>query len=99
MVVEMTISTISESSSFDIVFNNTHDSRFYINSGLEQRLNLDSLKTAILNKTVTLHLAKLPIGTSHHISRLAVDDDILFTEFDYYGRKKTQRGPKAHLHI
>lgn len=81
-VVEMTITSISEGSTFDIVFENTYNSRFYINRGLEQGLNLESLKTAVLNKTVTLHLAKLPIGTSHHISQLAVGDDILFTEFD-----------------
>ena len=76
------VSKISEGSSYDIVFHNPDGDFYYINRGLEQGLNLDSLNAKILNKTVTLHLAKLPLGTSHHISQLAVGEEVLFTEFD-----------------
>lgn len=81
-VMDTTIIDISEGSTFDIVFKNASNDRFYINRGLEQGLNLDSLKQNVLNKTVTLHLAKLPIGTSHHIAQLEVNEQVLFTEFE-----------------
>lgn len=79
----VTINSIKEGSSYDIIFFSNSGDRFYINRGLEQGLNLDSLKAKVLNKTVTLHLAKVLGGmaTSEHISQLAVKDDILFTEF------------------
>ena len=53
------VSKISEGSSYDIVFHNPDGDFYYINRGLEQGLNLDSLNAKILNKTVTLHLAKV----------------------------------------
>lgn len=75
------ITEISERSGFDIVFNKGSKEQFYINRGLENGLNLDSLNANILNKTVTLHLQKLFFGTSNHIAQLAIDDEIIFTEF------------------
>ena len=81
-VVSTKVVKVLEGSSYDIVFRNAHNDGFYINRGLEQGLNLDSLRNNVLNKTVTLHLAKLPIGTSSHISQLEIDGEILFTEFD-----------------
>ena len=81
-VVESRIVEVLEGSSYDIVFRNAHSDGFYINRGLEQGLNLDSLRSNVLNKTVTLHLAKLPVGTSSHISQIEVDGQVLFTEFD-----------------
>ena len=66
----------------DIVFHDDGTDFYYINRGLERGLNLDSLKTKVLNKTVTLHLAKVLSGiTSEHISQLAIGDEIIFTEF------------------
>jgi len=47
-----------------------------------QDLNLDSLKTKVLNKTVTLHLPKLLFGTAEHIAQMALGDEIIFTEFN-----------------
>jgi hypothetical protein len=75
---------ITEGPSFDIVLHNEEGERYYINRGLEQGLNLDSLNTEVLNKTVTLHLANIIGGsvTSSHISQLAINDKIIFTEFD-----------------
>ena len=88
-VVDTEIINVIEGSTYDIVFKSPYQDSFYINRGLEQGLNLDSLRNKVLNKTVTLHLAKLPLGTSHHISQLAVGEEVLFTEFDWNGRKET----------
>ena len=83
VVVNVKITKISEGSSYDIVFHDDGTDFYYINRGLERGLNLDSLKTKVLNKTVTLHLAKIMGGiTSEHISQMAVGDDIIFTEFE-----------------
>ena len=81
-VIEVTIKKITEESSYDIVFHDTGTDYYYINRGLEQGLNLETLNAKVLNKTVTLHLPKLLIGTSEHIAQIAIGDDIIFTEFD-----------------
>ncbi|AUP79886.1 hypothetical protein C1H87_14705 [Flavivirga eckloniae] len=79
-----TITRIAEGSSYDIVFNDAQGDRYYINRGLERGLNLDSLNTKILNKKVTLHLAKVLGGfvTSEHISQMTIENDIIYTEFN-----------------
>ena len=82
VVQTITVAKITEGTSNDIVFHDTGTDFYYINRGLEQGLNLDSLKRKVLNKTVTLHLAKVLSGiTSEHISQLAIGDEIIFTEF------------------
>jgi fucose 4-O-acetylase-like acetyltransferase len=83
-IVTATISKIIEESSYDIVFVDKGGDRYYINRGLEQGLNLQDLNASVLNKTVTLHLAKILGGmaTSEHIAQLAVNDNIIFTEFN-----------------
>ena len=69
----MKITKITEGPSYDIVFHDDGTDYFYINRGLEHGLNLDSLNAKVLNKTVTLHLAKIMGGiTSEHISQLVV---------------------------
>lgn len=74
---------ITEGSSSDIVFQDAGEDYYYINRGLERGLNLDSLKNKVLNKTVTLHLAKILGGiTSEHISQLTVENEVIFTEFN-----------------
>lgn len=77
------ITQITEGTSFDIVFTDIKGDRFYINRGIERGLNLDSLNANVLNKSVTLHLAKILGGLviSEHISQLEVDKKIIFTEF------------------
>ncbi len=79
-----TIVSISEGTSHDIVFKDAQSDYYYINRGLERGLNLDSLNAKVLNKTVTLHLAKVlgGLATSEHISQLAVDGVIVYTEFN-----------------
>ena len=80
-VKQITVSKIAEGSSYDIVFHNDNNDSYYINRGLERGLNLDSLNAKVLNKTVTLHLANVFYGASGHIAQLAIDDEIIFTEF------------------
>lgn len=83
-VVETTITKITEGPSYDILFHNIHGDYFYINRGLKQGLNLEELNTSVLNKTVTLHLARLLAGTvtSEHIAQIAVGNHIIYTEFE-----------------
>jgi hypothetical protein len=35
----------------------------------------------ILNKKVNLHLANTMMGASNHIAQLAIEDEVVFTEF------------------
>jgi len=81
-IVDVTIKKITEGSSYDIVFHDDGTDYYYINRGLQQGLNLDSLNAKVLNKTVTLHLPKMLFGTSEHIAQMAFGDEIIFTEFD-----------------
>ncbi len=55
---------------------------YYFKKGIKHGLNLESLNAKVLNKTVTLHLPKLIFDRSKSIARLAVEDEIIFTEFD-----------------
>ncbi len=76
------ITKITEGGVNDIVFHDDGTDFYYINRGLEKGLNLDTLNAKVLNKTVTLHLAKVLGGiTSEHISQITLDDDIIYTEF------------------
>jgi len=82
-IISTKITKIIEGTSYDIKFYDHGGDYYYINRGLERGLNLDSLNAQVLNKTVTLHLAKV-LGdiTSEHISQLAIEDNIIFTEFN-----------------
>ena len=67
----------------DIVFAEASGDFYYINRGLEQGLTLEGMREQVLNKKVTLHLAKVLGGvTSEHISQMALNDEIIFTEFN-----------------
>ena len=83
VVKEVKVTKIVEGTTYDIVFHDDGTDSYYINRGLEHGLNLDSLNVKVLNKTVTLHLAKVLGGavTSEHISQLAIGEEIIFTEF------------------
>ena len=84
LVLKTKIIKITEGNTLDIVFYDNKGDRFYINRGLEKGLILDSLNANILNKSVTLHLAKVLGGmaTSEHIAQLAISETIIFTEFN-----------------
>lgn len=81
VVQTVKIIKITEGTSNDIVFHDNGTDFYYINRGLERGLNLNTLNTKVLNKTVTLHLPKLFLGTSEHIAQLVVENDTIFTEF------------------
>lgn len=81
-IVTTKIVEIREGSTYDIQFRGNKGDSYYINRGLEQGLNLDTLNALVLNKTVTLHLPKMIYGPSKHIAQLAIEDHIVFTEFD-----------------
>ena len=82
-IITAKIIKITKGPSYDIVFHDDGTEYYYINRGLERGLNLDSLNAKVLNKTVTLHLAKvLGCIISEHISQLAIGNEIIFTEFD-----------------
>ena len=81
VVMSVRISKIKEGGVKDIVFYDDRNDFYYINRGLEQGLNLDSLKRKVLNKTVTLHLPKMIYGTSNHIAQLMLGEDIIYSEF------------------
>ena len=81
-ILEITVTSISEGTSNDIVIKDNGTDYFYINRGLENGLSVEDLTNKLLNKKVTLHLPKYWIGTSEHIAQLAVNDEVIFTEFD-----------------
>ena len=81
-ILEITVTEITEGSSYDIVFKDSGTDFYYINRGLEQGLTIADLKEKVLNKKVTLHLPKMLLGTSEHIAQLAIDEEVIFTKFD-----------------
>ncbi|NNE31613.1 MAG: hypothetical protein HKN40_04515 [Winogradskyella sp.] len=80
--ITTTITALREGPTFDIGFSGKQGERYYINRGIESGLILDSLKSKVLNKTVTLHIVELAFGSTRHIAQLALDDEIIYTEFD-----------------
>lgn len=80
-IIDVKITQIKEGSTYDILFETDKGNRYYINRGLQQGLNLETLNAKVLNKTVTLHLPILMFGPSNHIAQLAIGGDVIFTEF------------------
>ena len=82
IIKEVTITEITEGSSYDIKLYDGKSDYYYINRGLETELSIEGLTEDILNKKVTLHLYKFKFGIeSEHVSQLAIEDKIIFTEF------------------
>jgi len=79
-VVEVT--NVYEGGTFDINFKTKSGKTYYINRGLEQGLTIADLNKKVLYKSVTLHLPKVMMGTSTHISQMKVGDQVIFTEFN-----------------
>ena len=80
------VADIYEGGKFDVVFllENT-ERRFYINRGLENGLNLDTLKEKLIGKEVTLKYPKYwtPLDWDDkikHISKLEFKGQVLFNE-------------------
>lgn len=81
VVLEITVTEILEGSTHDIVFKDSGTDSYYINRGLEKGLDIEELNKQLLNKKVTLHLPKFPIGTSEHIAQLSLDNTVVYSEF------------------
>lgn len=81
VITTIKVTKITKGASQDIVFHDDSTDFYYINRGLERGLNLDTLNAKVLNKTLTLHLPRLLLGTSEHIAQIALGNDIIFTEF------------------
>lgn len=81
-IKEIFVSKIYEGGVKDIAFNNSDGGIFYINRGLEQGLTIEGMEEKVLNKKVTLHLAKTITRTTGHISQLAIGNKVIYTEFD-----------------
>lgn len=81
-VVTIKVSKIYEAGTKDIVLDNPENNQYYINRGLESGFKIETLEHELLNKEVTLHLAKTIFGRSRHIAQLAIKDSIYYTEFN-----------------
>ncbi|NER16972.1 hypothetical protein [Spongiivirga citrea] len=86
--VEGIVTDIYQGSGNDIYFKIKQVERpFYINRGMKLGLYLDSLNNTVLNKRVILHSIKrwTPLttdGIHPHISKLVVDDKVIFNEIE-----------------
>lgn len=82
IIKKIKVASIYEGGVKDIVFEEANGDFYYINRGLEQGLTLEGLEKKLLNKEITLHVFELWFGVeSEHISRLALGDEIVFSEF------------------
>ena len=89
-VVTITVTEIAEGSSFDIVMKDSGSDYYYINRGLERGLTVEGLKEKILHKSVTLHLPKVGVIQTEHIAQLALNTNILYTEFSSVTPQRTK---------
>ena len=81
--LEITIEEVYEGRIKGIIFSGADEKTFYINRGLEQRLTLQEMKNKVLNKKVTLHLAKIKTGAlSNHIAQLSLGQEVYYSEFN-----------------
>ncbi|EZH74831.1 hypothetical protein ATO12_08820 [Aquimarina atlantica] len=95
MKIEGIVTNIQEGPGFDIVITLKNDKHhYYINRGLQYQLTVEQLRSDILNKKVTLYgIERWTIFTRDknmgHISKLIVDDTIIFNEIDNDEHEKT----------
>ncbi|WP_235015692.1 hypothetical protein [Aquimarina sp. AU58] len=95
MKIEGIVTNIQEGSGFDIVITLKNDKHhYYINRGLQYQLTVEELRSDILNKKVTLYgIERWTIFTRDknmgHISKLIIDDIVIFNEIDNDEHEKT----------
>ncbi len=95
MKISGVVTEVKESSGFDIVITLKGDTHYYyINRGLKYNLNLEQLRSDIFNKSVTLYAIKRwTIFTRDknmgHISKLMIDDQVIFNEIENDEHQKT----------
>jgi len=81
--IEIKLEEVYEGGIKDIVFSDPEGKFFYINRGLEQGLTLQRMKKKVLNKKVTLHLAKIITRTSsNHIAQMSLEKEAIYAEFN-----------------
>ncbi len=80
-IIEITITDVYQTLN-NIVFVDLNADSYYINRVSNKNLSSEYFRQNYLNKKATLHLLKYWIGTSEHISQLAINDEIIFTEFE-----------------
>lgn len=71
-----TVTGVFEGGVKDAVFSFRHHKTCYINRGLENGLNLDTLIKQVVNKPVTISYA----SPTSHINRFEVDGKVIFSE-------------------
>lgn len=86
LVVEGVVKSIYEGGENDVVFVlENHDTRYYINRGLENGLVLDQLKERLTGKMVTIKYPRYwtPLDWNNevkHLSKLQLADEVIFNE-------------------
>lgn len=95
MRIEGVVENLEEGPGDDIIITLEKDSHYYyINRGLKHLLDLNRLKKNILNKKVTLYgIKRWTIFTRDknmgHISKLLVNDTVIYNEINNDEHKKT----------
>jgi hypothetical protein len=85
LVAKGIVAKIEEGSSFDVIFTLHTNQKFYINRGLENGLNIDSLRKYILLQEVTIKYPDYtaPFGAAAiHLSKLEHGEKILYSELN-----------------
>ncbi len=97
MTISGKVVDIFEGGGYDIHFTLENDTHYYyINRGLTHQLTIDALKKEILNKNVTLYVIDrwtlfTRDGNMGHISKLIVNDHVIFNEIHNDIHEKTTR--------
>lgn len=73
-----TVTGVFEGGVKDAVFSFRHHKSYYINRGLENGLNIDTLIKHVVNRPVTISYA----SPTNHINHFVVDGKVLFSELD-----------------
>ena len=81
--IEIAIREIHKVGIKDIVFSNPDGAAFLMKRGLERGRTLQGMKNKVLNKNVTLHLAKIITRTSsNHIAQMSLEKEVIYVEFN-----------------
>lgn len=79
---EIIVDSIYEAGDKDLVFKESNGEFYYINRGLQQGCTIKDMNEKVLDKKVTLHLAKVLLGKPRHIAQLSLEKEVIFTEFN-----------------
>ena len=73
-----TVTGVFEGGVKDAVFSFRHHKSYYINRGLENGLDIDTLIKHVVNRPVTISYA----SPTNHINHFVLDGKVLFSELD-----------------